>query len=175
MIDLVHESNAGAARRLELARPRLLRDVRGTTAVESAMVAIPLFFLVLGALACGMNIMAVGVLNFATKEAARKIQIGTIRGTSDSAVRTVICDYVSAIVPSCQTALMIYAASGPTFSAAAAATVVGTAFSPAGFSTGTAGDSVVLQVACNSPFGMSLTNTANFMLTATSVFQNEPQ
>ncbi len=172
---MAYKNNAGAARRSEPVRRRLLRDTRGAAAVEFAIVAVPLYFLVLGALAAGMNIMAMGVLNFATKEAARKIQIGTIRGTSDSDVRTLICGYVSAIVPSCQNALMIYAASGPTFSAAASATVVGTAFSPAGFSTGTAGNAVVLQVACNSPFGMSLTNAANFMLTATTVFQNEPQ
>lgn len=174
MTDLAHKRKAGAARQPEPTRRRLLRDIRGAAAVEFAFVAVPLSFLVLGAIASGMNIAALGVLNFATKEAARKIQIGTIRGTSDSEVRTAICDYVSAIVPSCQSALMIYAASGPTFSGVAAATVVGTAFSPAGFSTGNAGSAVVLQVACNSPFGMSLTNATNFMLTATAVFQNEP-
>ncbi len=142
--------------------------------MEFALVAVPLFFLVLGAIASGLNIMAMGVLNVATKEAGRKIQIGAIRGTSDSEIRTLICGYVSALVPSCQNALMIYAASGATFSGVAAATVVGTAFSPAGFSPGSAGSSVVLQVACNSPFGMSLTNATNFMLTATTVFRNEP-
>jgi Flp pilus assembly protein TadG len=174
VIGLDYKNNAGVARRLKPARRRLLRDTRGAAAVEFALVATPLFFLVLGALASGMNIMAMGALNFATKEAGRKIQIGTIRGTSDSEIRTLICGYVSAVVPSCQNTLMIYAASAPTFSGVAAATVVGTAFSPAGFSPGIAGDSVVLQVACNSPFGMSLTDTVNFTLTATAVFKNEP-
>ena len=172
---MVSKSDAGAERRLKPCRRSLLRDTRATAAVEFAVVAIPLFFLVTGAIAAGLNIMALGVLNHATKEAGRKIQIGTIRGTSDTEVRNLVCGYVSTIVPSCHITIMIYAASGPTFSAVAAATVVGTAFSPASFSPGSAGNAVVLQVACNSPFGMSLTNVAGFMLTATTVFQNEPQ
>lgn len=172
---LAQESNAVAARRPEPFRRRLLRDVRGTAAVEFALIAVPLFFLIMGAMIFGANLMALGLLNYAAKDAGRQLQIGNMRDASDAAVRTWICGYVSSIVPSCQTALMIYVASGATFSVVPAATVTGTSLSPIGFSPGLPRNAVVLQVSCNSPFGLGLANPGSFMLTATTVFLNEPQ
>lgn len=179
---LAQGSNAVAARRPEPFRRRLLRDVRGTAAVEFALIAVPLFFLIIGAMIFGTNLMALGLLNYAAKDAGRQLQIGNMRDASDAAVRTWICGYVSSIVPSCQTALMIYVASGmiyvasgATFSVVPAATVTGTSLSPIGFSPGLPRNAVVLQVSCNSPFGLGLANPGSFMLTATTVFLNEPQ
>ncbi len=172
---LARGRNAVAARPLKPVRRRLLRDVRGAAAVEFALVAVPLFFLVIGGMVFGANLMALGLLNYATKDAGRQLQIGNLRGSSDDAVRTWICGYVSSIVPSCQTALMIYAASAPAFSAVPAATFAATTLSPTSFSPGSAGQAVVLQVACNSPFGLGLSNPGSFLLTATTVFLNEPQ
>ncbi len=172
---VVRGSNAVAARRPKPVRRRLLRDTRGAAALEFALVAVPLFFLVIGAMVFGTNVMALGLLNYAVKDAGRQLQIGNLRGSSDAAVRTWICGYVSSIVPSCQTTLMIYAASAPTFSAVPIATFAAATLSPTSFSPGLAGNAVVLQVACNSPFGLGLANPGSFLLTATTVFLNEPQ
>jgi Flp pilus assembly protein TadG len=172
---VVRGSNAVAARRLKPVRRGLLRDARGAAAMEFALVAVPLFFLIMGAMIFGANLMALGLLDYATKDAGRQLQIGNMRDASDAAVRTWICGYVSSIVPSCQAALMISVASGATFSVVPAATVTGTSLSPTGFSPGLPGNAVVLQVACNSPFGLGLANPGSFMLTATTVFLNEPQ
>ena len=172
---VVRESNLVAADRPKPVRCRLLRDTRGVAALEFALIAVPLFFLVIGAMVFGTNLMALGLLNYAAKDAGRQLQIGNLRGSSDAAVRTWICGYVSSIVPSCQTALMIYAASAPTFGAVSAATFTATALSSTSFAPGTAGQAVVLQVACNSPFGLGLANPGSFLLTATTVFLNEPQ
>ena len=143
--------------------------------MEFALIAVPLFFLIMGAMIFGANLMALGLLDYATKDAGRQLQIGKLRNASDAAVRTWICGYVSSIVPSCQTQLMIYVASGATFSLVSATTVTATALSPTGFSPGLPGNAVVLQVACNSPFGFGLANPGSFLLTATTVFLNEPQ
>lgn len=69
---------------------------------------------------------------------------------------------------------MIYAASGPTFGVMQVATVTGTTLSPMTFSPGTRGSSVLLQVAYNSPFGLSMANIQSFVLTSTTAFRNEP-
>ncbi len=174
---VVRGSNAVAARRPQPARRRLLGDVRGAAAMEFALIGVPLFFLIMGAMIFGANLMALGLLDYATKDAGRQLQIGNlnVRTTTDAAVRTWICGYVSSIVPSCQTALMIYVASGVTFSTVPSATVTATSLSPTGFSPGLPGNAVVLQVACNSPFGFGLANSGGFLLTATTVFLNEPQ
>lgn len=172
---MVRGSKAVAARRLKPVRRRLLRDMRGAATIEFALVAVPLFFLVIGAMVFGANLMALGLLDYATKDAGRQLQIGNMRNTSDAAVRTWICGYVSSMVPSCQTTLMIYVASGATFSSVPTGTVTATSLSPVSFSPGLPGNSVVLQVACNSPFGFSLANPGSFLLTATTVFLNEPQ
>ena len=140
--------------------------------LEFALIATPLFVLLLGMIVLGVNLMALGVLNAATKEAGRQIQIGAIRGSSDSDVRTLICNYMSSLAPSCSSTLMIYVASGATFGAVQAATVVGTAFSPVAFSPGTNGSSVLMQVAYRIPFGLA--DVKDFTLTSTTVFKNEP-
>lgn len=171
---MAHESDAAAARRPKTLRRMLLRDSRGATAVEFALIAFPLCLLLFGTAVSGINLMALGLLDAATKEAGRQIQIGAIRGTSDSAVRTLICGYMSNLVTACSSALMIYAASGPTFGVVQVATVTGTTLSPTTFSPGTPGSSVLLQVAYKSPFGLSMANIQSLVLTSTTAFRNEP-
>lgn len=171
---MAYQSNAAATRRPAPLWHMLLRDTRGATALEFAIIAFPLCLLLLGSVVSGINLMALGLLNAATKEAGRQIQIGAIRGTSDNEVRTLICGYMSNLAPACSSALTIYAASGPTFSVVQVATVTGTTLSQTSFSPGVRGSSVLLQVAYKSPFGLSMANVENFMLTSTTAFRNEP-
>lgn len=170
---MIKKTNAVTARYSTSTRHGLVRDLRGTAAIEFAIVMFPLIFLIFGAILSGFNLMALAALNAATKDAGRQIQIGAIRGTSDSAVRTLICNRMAIAVSSCNS-LVIYAVSGPTFGASQATPAAWTTLPPASFSPGTNGDSVVLQVAYTSPLGLSMTNIGNSVLAATTVFKNEP-
>ena len=167
-------SSGAAARRQEPCRRRLLRDDRGATAVEFAVIAIPLILLLIGTVVSAASIMVWGMFDIATKDAGRQIQIGSIRSNTDSAVRTFICGQLGGIVADCKGALMIYAGSGASFSTIPVATVSGTTLSPTSYSTGTNGSLVVLQVAYKTPFGIPFTSVGAFMLTSTTVFRNEP-
>ena len=169
---MIHESGATAVGQSEPVRRRFLRDTQGVAAVEFAVVVLPLMFLIVSAILSGIDLMALAALNDATREAGRQIQIGTIRGSSDGAVRTLVCNRLSNLVP-CN-AFVIYAVSGPTFGASQATPVAWTTLPPASFSPGTNGDSVVLQVAYTSPFGFSMANVGSSVLAATTAFKNEP-
>ena len=169
---MVHETDATTAGQPKPVRRRLLRDVRGAAAVEFAVVALPLMFLITSAILSGTNLMALAALNDGTREAGRQIQIGTIRGSSDSAVRTLVCNRLSNLVPC--SAFVIYAVSGPTFGASQATPAAWTTLPPASFSPGANGDAVVLQVAYTSPLGFSMSNVGSSVLVATTAFKNEP-
>ena len=171
---MAYQNNAAVARRPKPLQHMMLRDTLAATAIEFALVAFPLCLLIVGTIVSGLNLMALGVLDAATKEAGRQIQIGAIRGTSDGAVRTLICGYLSNLAPTCNSTLMIYAASGLTFGAVQAATVTTAALSPTTFAPGIGGQVVLLQVAYKSPFGLTLANIESFMLSSTTAFRNEP-
>ncbi len=145
--------------------------------MEFALLATPLFLFVIGILVVGINLLSLAVLNAATKEAGRQIQIGAIRTNSDDTpVRTLICSRMGVLVPACSSnkTLRIYAASGPTFGAVPVATVTQTTLFQNSFSPGSSGSSVVLQIAYINPLGLSLAKIANFTLASTTVFKNEP-
>ena len=167
-------SSGAAARRQEPCRRKLLRDDRGTTAVEFAVIAMPLLLLLIGSVVSAASIMVWGMFDAATKSAGREIQIGHIRSNTDSAVRTFICGQLGGITADCTSALMIYAGSGASFSTIPVATVSGTTLSPTSYSTSTNGSLVVLQVAYRTPFGIPFSSVGAFMLTSTTVFRNEP-
>lgn len=152
----------------------LLRSSSGSTSMEFSLLVMPLFLLITGILVIGINLMSLAMLNAATKEAGRQIQIGTIRGNSDAPVRTLVCDRMGVLVPACSTTLQIWATSGTTFGAVSVAKVTQTTLSPTGFSTGGSGSSVLLQIAYVNPLGVSLAKITSFMLASTTVFMNEP-
>lgn len=171
---MTSEPSATAARRPGVRLQAMLRNTRGSTSMEFALLVTPLFLFVIGILVVGINLMAMAMLNATTKEVGRQIQIGAIRGSSDAPVRTYVCSRMGVLVPNCSTTLQIYAASGPTFGVVPVATVTQTKLSLTGFSPGSSGSSVLLQIAYVNPLGLSLANITSFMLASTTVFKNEP-
>ena len=172
---MTSKASATAARKPATRLRAMLRNTRGSTSMEFALLATPLFLFVIGILVVGINLMAMAMLNATTKEVGRQIQIGNIRGSSDGPVRTYVCNRMGALVHACSTSLQIYAASGATFAVVGPpATATQTTLSPTGFSPGVAGSSVLLQIAYVNPLGLSLAKITSFMLVSTTAFKNEP-
>ncbi len=144
--------------------------------MEFALLATPLFLFVIGILVVGINLMAMAVLNAATKEAGRQIQIGAIRTNSDDTpVRTLVCGRMGVLVPDCSNKIQIYAASGSTFGVVTVATATQTTLFRSGtFLPGVSGSSVLLQIGYVNPLGLSLAKITSFTLASTTAFINEP-
>lgn len=149
------------------------RHVRGVASVEFAIVAIPfltLLFLIIGA---GIQLFAYGAMDAGMRSAARQIRIGAFRGTSDSAVRSLICSQMSGLASSCS-ALQIYVTSGVSFAALQAASVSNGTLSQTGFAPGVGGSFVLIQVAYNAPTLLPLPNAMATGFLSSTAFRNEP-
>ena len=149
----------------------LRRDQRGAAALELGLLAVPLLTLVFFIVSVGLQLFVQNSMDLATLSAARQIRVGAQRGTSDATTRAWICNQMATLSLSCSN-LQIYVTSGTSFGALTKATVSGGTLSHTGFSPGSAGAFVLVQVA------YPLTALLPFMpspptFLASAVFQNE--
>jgi Flp pilus assembly protein TadG len=147
----------------------------GSAAVEAALI-LPVFLLVvLLPLDLGLSIFTQVNLDAAVESAARAIQIGTIRGTDPSAVRTMICNSLPSLVTSCGK-IQVYATSGTSFGALSAAGLTANGLASGNFATGGASSYVLLEVAYLRPsFFPALEGSgAGWLLLSAAAFSNEP-
>ena len=161
---------AGCARRQR--GPSLRGDRRGATAIEFAIIAIPLVFWIFALLIFGLYIFTQATSDAATQEAGRQIQIAAIRGSA-APVRTRVCTRMGSLASSCPD-IQVYATSGVSFSALTAATVIGATLTPTSFDSGGSRSYVLLQVAYKSPFLIPFGIISSLTLTSSFAFKNEP-
>ncbi len=165
-------STAGRPRRLAL-----FHDRKGATSLEFGMVGLLFVFWLLSTTTFGLHIIAQAAIDAATQAAGRQIQIGTIRGGSADAVRTLICSSLQGTTPLCST-IQVYATSGLSFSSLSQASVSGTTMSPTSFDAGGPAGGlnsyVLLQVAYVNPFTVPLAGLPGLTLVSSIAFRNEP-
>ena len=149
----------------------LLRDRRAATALEFAIISIPMFMMVFFVLNVGLQLFLQNSLDVATDLGGRQIRVGTIRGTSDSALRSAICAQLGGVAVNCAT-LQIYVTSGASFAALSPAVVSGGNLSKTGFTPGVQGNYVLVQVAYPTPTPFQLAPVVATFL-STTVFINE--
>ncbi|WP_297299312.1 TadE/TadG family type IV pilus assembly protein [uncultured Methylovirgula sp.] len=167
------------------------RDNRASTAVEFAMIALPLLALILGALQAAIVLMAQQELEHAADEAGRLVMTGQVSSTSGATgymtqaqFTNKVCSYLVALF-NCSK-LMINMQTASSFSATNTSapsytTLQQNQWSYVTGSHGQAPDVVILQVMYEWPifsnlFGFNLASLPNGtrLLMATSVFKNEP-
>ena len=150
----------------------LVRSRRAATALELALIAPFLILIILMVIENGLMLFAQSVLDSATVEAARQIEIGNI--TTSSAFRSAVCSYTATLF-TCANLQFYVASSSLAFPLPAAPLANGTFLLPT-FSPGNGGDYVVAEVAYNrayvSPWLISLGKS--WTLWSTAAFQNEP-
>jgi Flp pilus assembly protein TadG len=107
-----------------LPRPgTFLRDDKGASAVEFAMVAMPFFALLGGLIELGMIFMVQVTLDNALQDASRQIRTGITQSAATTAqqqvqltnFRTMICQKMGVMVSNCETNLKLTVDSYPTF------------------------------------------------------------
>jgi Flp pilus assembly protein TadG len=167
---------------------RFARNTRAASAVEFALLALPLFALIFAALQWAIVLMAEQELETATEKAARLVMTGQVSSTSSASnylsqsdFQKKVCTYLVALFNCSNVMVNMQTAStwaNASTSAPSYATLQQNTWS---YTTGTVGQVVVLQVMYEWPIvssllGFNLANLSNGtrLLMATSVFQNEP-
>lgn len=99
---------------------RFLRDDRGFTAVEFALVAMPFLMLLFGTIAVGLFFFTTFSLENAVEKASRQVRTGQAQtaGKTTSQFKQDICDYAPSFVD-CANNIRINVVSSPSFSGAA--------------------------------------------------------
>lgn len=112
----------GRKARWTLKGKRFLRNTRGSTAVEFAMLAVPFIMLVMSIIETSLSFTAQQILSNAADNLARELRTGQLKPEAASAaeVRSRICEEISLIVDSTCPGLYIDLKSYATFAAAAA-------------------------------------------------------
>ncbi len=170
---------------------RLVRDQRGSTAVEFGMIALPLFAIIMASLQAALVLLAEQELDNATDEAGRLVMTGQVSSTSGTTgyltqaqFQQKVCSYLPALFNCANVMVNMQSASsfsGLSTSAPSYTTLQNNQWS---YSTGTHGltpNTVILQVMYEWPvfgniLGFSLVDLANGkrLLVGTAVFKNEP-
>ncbi len=174
---------------LQRRRKELLRDERGATAIEFALLALPFFTIVAGILQTSMIFLTGQVLESAVQDASRFIRTGQIQsqGNSLAVFRTEICGRLYGLISDCN-GLHIRVTEVTNFASAATSLPVSmSCASPCNWSqteawTSGAGKSVMLvQVYFKypvliqlGPFGLANLADGQRLMGTTTVFKNEP-
>lgn len=163
-----------------------LGDSRGATAIEFALLSIPLIGLILFTLQLAIVSFYGQLLQTGAEKAARQLMTGSAQTSSlsQSAFKSAVCANLaqftcSGLMVDVQSASAFSQVSTspltPTYNASGAATNSWT------YSPGGAGDIVIMRVMYDwpivgGPFAFGLANQSNgtFLLVATAVFKNEP-
>ena len=173
---------------------RLPGDERAATAVEFAMLAPPLIFLILASLQLSIIFYAGQVLQSAATAAGRQLMTGQIQtataaandsqSQAQTAFQTAVCNNATFLL-TCGN-IMVDVESASTYTALNTATITPT-YNSSGQATnmtynpGGPGDIVILRVMYNWPVvagpllpGLANQSNGDRLLVATSVFKNEP-
>ncbi|MGH7102155.1 MAG: TadE/TadG family type IV pilus assembly protein [Acetobacteraceae bacterium] len=163
---------------------RLLRCERSSTAIEFALIALPLFALLIAILETGLVFLSQQVLQTATTETARLIMTGQaqLNSLTASQFQADVCNSATSVLSCADIAVNVQ-----TFSSFDSMTMLNPLqngnFNQAdmNYDIGGPGDIVLVQVfyqmpVMDGPLGFSLSNMAgdNRLLEATAVFRNEP-
>ncbi len=163
------------------------RSRRGATAVEFAMLALPLITLIFASLQVAIIYFFDQALQSGTQKAARQLLTGSAQtaGMTQFAFKNAVC----ANLPTqfdCNTNLMVDVESSSSFTGAntSALTYVkptGPSNTPGNYSPGNPGDIVIMRVmydwpVLGGPLAVGLANMADggHLMVATAVFKNEP-
>lgn len=160
-----------------------MRDIRGSVAIEFALVALPFFFLVANICEQGLIMVMDYSLQRGTENAARMIRVAPARmgggSTAPSLTATelenAICE-AAAVIPRCEQRLRLQVQNAPTFSLLNPA-ATGEMFEP-----GEVNSAVRVRVTYHWPLVFAsflgfLSNTVDgrsYRMTAVAVFRNEP-
>ena len=166
--------------------PKAFSDIRGATAVEFALLSIPLIALILFTLQLAIVSFYDQALQTATEQAARQLMVGSAQnsGLTQAQFKTAVCAKASMFTCS---GLMVDVQSASAFSQVSTSSLSPT-YDASGnvtnswtYSPGAAGDVVIMRVMygwpiVGGPFAFGLSNQPNgtFLLIATAVFKNEP-
>ncbi len=162
------------------------RSRRGATAVEFALLALPLFTLVFAAMQVAIIYFFDQALQSGTQKAARQLLTGSAQtaGLTKAQFKSAVC----ADLPSqfdCTSYLMVDVQSSSSFSntntSALTYSKTTNSNSPGAYSPGNPGDIVIMRVlydwpVLGGPLAVGLANQADggHLMVATAVFKNEP-
>ena len=163
---------------LPSSRRCLTNDRGGTTALEFALLAGPLFGFIIGMMCLGLQLLTVATLDAVVEEVGRQLQIGTIKaastGNADQNLRDVICPRLGGLAVNCNSDLKIYVNSASTFAALnPVPSPMTNVFNPG--KAGSPGQPVpvtVVQVSCVSPFLVPLINLPGTLITSTALYRS---
>jgi Flp pilus assembly protein TadG len=163
-----------------ISRRSLLRQRAGAGALEFVLCA-PVFFLMLGMLLeNGLILFQQAILDNAVADASRMIRTGSLQmsGGSGTTFITQVCNDVSALIPCANLTYNVqsaasFAAISTTVNSNGHGFLTGTGFSP-----GTAGQDVFVQVAWDRPYyipwvGNAVNPGGTVMMVSTAAFTNE--
>jgi Flp pilus assembly protein TadG len=189
------ESTAGKGRRKRFVA--FVRDSKGATAVEFALVATPFLALIAALIQTFLVFFAQALLENAVRQSARQIMTGQTQ-TADAGLTQLVaqgnfhqtvCNYANVLFTCTNIMVDVQVASNwssantgmPTLTFNPDGTVSSTSLASFQFNPGNAGDIVVVRVMYLWPvfFGPIITNISNQangtrMLMASAAFQNEP-
>ena len=144
---------------LPSSRRCLTNDRGGTTALEFALLAGPLFGFIIGMMCLGLQLLTVATLDAVVEEIARQLQI---------------CPRLGGLAVSCNSDLKIYVNSASTFAALnPVPSPMTNVFNPG--KAGSPGQPVpvtVVQVSCVSPFLVPLINLPGTLITSTALYRS---
>jgi Flp pilus assembly protein TadG len=182
--------------RLRSLTQRFARAERGATAVEFALVSLPLLVLVFGVLELGLLLLVSSTLDLATQSAARDIRTGRFQTAlatptvTRDGFKALVCSKMTWLSTQCASQLSLDVRTFANFTGLASPPVVpATAFLPPAnpaytrpcFSPGVAGDKVLVRAYFDWKLFTPLLNVAldntgvgSHRLTSTTAFQNEP-
>jgi len=165
---------------------RFWRSRDGATAVEFALLAVPLFTLIFASLQVAVIYFFDQALQTGAQKAARQLMTGSAQtaGLTQSQFINVVC----ANLPSqfdCKSNLMVDVQSSPSFTSTNTATLTYIRptpnNTPGNYSPGNPGDIVIMRVlydwpVLGGPLAVGLANQADggHLMVATAVFKNEP-
>jgi Flp pilus assembly protein TadG len=170
---------------------RFARDQDGAAAVEFAMVAMPLFAIIMASLQAALVLLAEQELDYATDEAGRLVMTGQVSSTSgqpgyltQAQFTQKVCSYLPALFNCSNLMVNMQAASSFSGVNTSAPSYTQLQQNTWSYSTGSHGltpNTVILQVMYEWPVFGSLMNfnladlaNGKRLLIGTSVFKNEP-
>jgi len=162
-----------------------LRDRKGVTAVEFALIGLPFIALLIVMLEIGIVAFAQQELETAVEQSSRIVLTGQTSSLNQAQFTSTVCGFLPALIDC--TGLMVDLQSATNFSSANTSTPTLTYDSNGNvtntwvYNTGSKGDVMVLRVMYQfpispGPLGFKLANLSNGkrLLMSTAVFQNEP-
>ena len=170
---------------LKLGLAAFLRNRKGATAVEFALLALPMISLIMVSLQTVIIIFFQEALQTATNNVARQILVGNVQNLTQSQFKILVCNAIPS--PFSCSGVMVDVQSAASFSSLNTTAIQLNYNANDGptntfnYSPGVAGSAVILRVmydwpVVGGPLGIGLTNQGNgtFLMTGTSVFKNEP-